>query len=248
MEKKDKVIVIMPAYNAEKTLDRVYKDIPRDVVDMIILVDDASTDNTVKAASQYEDITVIKHPHNAGYGANQKTCYIEALRNDADIVIMVHPDNQYDPKFIKDIIRPIQEGRADIVLGSRMLMAGGALKGGMPLYKFVSNKVLTTVENLLLGINMSELHTGYRAYSRKFLETVPFLRNSNNFVFDTQVLIQASANKFRFAEIPVTTKYFPEASSVDFFVSLRYGFATLYYAFLYGLSRAGIIKLSFLKK
>ena len=246
--KEIKVTVLMPAYNAEKTLGSVYNDIPRDVVDMIILVDDASTDNTVQVAKQHEDIIVIKHPHNAGYGANQKTCYIEALRNNADIIVMIHPDNQYDPKFINDIIRPIQNREADIVLGSRMLMSGGALKGGMPLYKFIANKILTKIENTFLGTNMSELHTGYRAYSRKFLEAIPFLRNSNNFVFDTQVLIQASAYKFRFAEISVTTKYFPEASSVNFFASLRYGFSTLYYIILYALNKYKLIRISFLKK
>jgi glycosyltransferase involved in cell wall biosynthesis len=248
MQKKDKIIVVMPAYNAEKTLHLVYDDIPKDIVDAIILVDDASTDNTINIAERYKDITVIRHPHNAGYGANQKTCYMEALRQGADIVIMVHPDNQYDPKFIKDIIKPIQEGRADIVLGSRMLMQGGALKGGMPLYKYIANKALTFFENWTLGLSLSEFHTGYRAYSKKFLETIPFLKNSNNFVFDSQVLIQAAKFSFRFAEVPVTTKYFPEASSVNFWVSLRYGASTTLYALIYILFRMKVVSPKFLHR
>jgi len=245
---KDKIIVVMPAYNAEKTLSLVYQDIPRDIVDEIILVDDASTDKTVEYAQSFPDLTVIRHPHNAGYGANQKTCYIEALRRGADIIIMVHPDNQYDPKFIKDIIRPIQTKEADIVLGSRLLMPGGALKGGMPLYKFVANRTLSAFENFVLGLQLSELHTGYRAYSRKFLETVPFLRNSNNFVFDTQLIIQGVQFNFKFAEVPVTTKYFPEASSVNFGKSLKYGLATVYFVLVYWFNRHKFLKSKFLNK
>lgn len=238
----------MPAYNAEKTLHLVYNDIPKDIVDAIILVDDGSTDNTIKVAEEYKDIRVIQHPHNAGYGANQKTCYMEALRMGADIVIMVHPDNQYDPKFIKDIIKPIQDNKADIVLGSRMLMQGGALHGGMPLYKYISNRVLSTFENIILGLSLSEFHTGYRAYSRKFLTTIPFLKNSNNFVFDSQVLIQAVRFGFRFAEVPVTTKYFPEASSINFWVSLRYGITTVLYVSLYFLYKMKLVRPKFLDR
>lgn len=237
----------MPAYNAAKTLLLTHRQIPPDLVQEIILVDDASSDDT-PALAEALGIRVIKHPHNVGYGGNQKTCYMEALRLGADVVIMVHPDNQYDPTFLPDMIRPIREGTADIVFGSRMLMPGGALKGGMPLYKFVANRILTTLENLAMGTQLTDAHTGYRAYSARFLETVPFLRNSNDFVFDTQVIVQARAFDFRMAEVPVTTKYFKEASSVNFRVSTIYGLKTLWVIARYLLHRSGLFSAKFLRR
>ena len=244
-ERFPNIIVVMPAFNASKTLWHTYEGIPKDVVRSVILVDDASSDDTATLAERLK-IKVIRHPHNVGYGGNQKTCYMEALRDGGDIVIMVHPDNQYDPCFISEIVKPILEGKADIVLGSRMLMPGGALKGGMPVYKFLANKILSGIENYVLGQSLSEFHTGYRAYSRKFLETIPFLRNSNDFDFDTQVLIQAAFFQFKIREIPVTTKYFKEASSVNFLTSVRYGIKTLWALFRYLLHRAKVLKAKFL--
>lgn len=220
-----KVIVTMPAYNAAKTLIKTLDDIPKGLISEIILVDDCSSDDTVAIGSTL-DIKVVRHPHNVGYGGNQKTCYLEALRDGADIVIMLHPDYQYDPKKIPEMIAPIIEDKADIVLGSRFL-GGGALKGGMPYYKFISNRFLTTCQNLVLGTNLSEFHTGYRAYSRRFLETVPFLRNSIAFVFDAEILCQAIYFDFRVAEIGVETRYFPEASSINFLSSVKYGLGVL---------------------
>lgn len=220
-----KVIVTMPAYNAAKTLIKVFDEIDKTVVSEIILVDDCSKDDTVDVASKLP-IKVIRHPHNVGYGGNQKTCYSEALRDGADIVIMLHPDYQYDPLKVPDMIAPILSGEADIVLGSRFI-GGGALKGGMPMYKFIANRFLTTTQNMVLGTNLSEFHTGYRAYSRKFLETVPFLRNSLAFVFDAEILCQAVYFGFRIAEIGVETRYFPEASSINFMNSVKYGMGVL---------------------
>ena len=220
-----KVIVTMPAYNAAKTLIKTFDDIPKGLVSEFILVDDCSQDDTVAVGSTLP-IKVVRHPHNVGYGGNQKTCYLEALRDGADIIVMLHPDYQYDPKKLPELIAPILEGKADIVLGSRFL-GGGALRGGMPYYKFVANRFLTTCQNLTLGTHLSEFHTGYRAYSRKFLETVPFLRNSIAFVFDAEILCQAVYFNFRVAEIGVETRYFPEASSINFLNSVKYGMGVL---------------------
>ncbi len=245
--RRPRVIIVMPAFNAAKTLLLTHQDIPKEIVDDIILVDDASTDDTSTLAETL-GIRVIKHPHNVGYGGNQKTCYMEALRLGADVVIMVHPDNQYDPSFIPKMLRPIAAGTADIVFGSRMLMPGGARRGGMPLYKFVFNKILTRLENLAFGIDLSDAHTGYRAYSSRFLRTVPFLRNSNDFVFDTQVIAQASAFGFGMSEVPVTTKYFKEASSVNFRVSAVYGLKTLGVVALFLLARFGMYRAKFLRR
>ena len=209
--KGKKVFVVMPAYNAAKTLWDTYHRIPHQYVHETILVDDASHDETFNAAKDL-NIHALRHLHNLGYGGNQKTCYTEALRRGADIVVMIHPDGQYDPTFLVPIIEPIVNEKADVVLGSRMLYRKKALEGGMPIYKFISNIFLTTMENWVLGKNLSEYHTGYRAYSRHFLETIPFLRNSNDFVFDTEVLVQASHFGMHIEEIPITTKYFTEAS------------------------------------
>jgi glycosyltransferase involved in cell wall biosynthesis len=223
---KPKIVVVMPAYNAAKTLEQTYRDIPSGSVDQVLLVDDASADSTVEEARRL-DLMVFVHAANRGYGGNQKTCYTQALRLGADIVIMLHPDYQYDPKRIPDIAAPIKEGRADLVLGSRLL-DGKALAGGMPLYKFISNRFLTTVENLVLGQRLSEMHTGYRAYSRKLLSTIPFLANSEGFVFDTEVIVQTVAFGFKIAEIGVPAKYMPEASSIKFWPSVVYGSRTLW--------------------
>jgi len=227
-----KVIVVMPAYNAELTLAETYKSIPSGVVDEVVLVDDGSADHTIQVAQQL-DLTLIVHPHNAGYGANQKTCYMEALRRGADIVIMLHPDGQYDPRIIPDMIEAIRQGQGDFVLGSRFMNPGGALQGGMPRYKYLANRFLTTAENLVLGTHVSEFHTGYRAYSRQVLEGVPFLRNSNDFAFDTEMIFQAVNFGYKIAEVPVTTRYFNEASSITFGASVTYGLKTLYVAFRY---------------
>lgn len=223
---KPKTVVVMPAYNAEKTLEYTFNSIPKGWVDEVILVDDGSRDHTIEVANQLGLIT-IRHPHNAGYGANQKTCYTQALSRNADIIIMLHPDGQYDPSIIPDMIKVILREEADVVLGSRLLIAGNALKGGMPLYKFVFNRFLTEFENIILGKHLSEYHTGYRAYHRRVLDTVPYLRNSNDFVFDQEFLFQAIAFGFRLAEVPVATKYFSEASSISFKNSVKYGLATL---------------------
>ena len=231
----------MPAYNAARTLASTYDGISRDVVDEVLLVDDSSVDATLEVASRLP-IRTIGLPHNVGYGGNQKTCYLEALRLGAEIVVMLHPDGQYDPVLLPALIAPLQEGQADMVLGSRMLTPGGARAGRMPLYRFVANKGLTAVENRMLGTTFSELHTGYRAYSRKFLETVPFMRNSDDFVFDSQLIAQAVAFGMRVAEVPIHTRYFPEASSTSMKANLRYGLGTLWAVGRYRLHRGGLVK------
>lgn len=228
---KQRVIVVMPAYNAARTLERTYHDIPPGVVDQVILVDDVSQDETVEVAKRL-GLQVVIHIQNRGYGGNQKTCYLEALREQADIVVMLHPDYQYDSTRIPELIAPIQTGECDMMLGSRLLREPGqqgrpALQGGMPLWKYVANRFLTISENLVLGQNLSECHTGFRAYSRRLLETVPFLLNSDDFVFDTEMIVQAVAFGFRIGEIAVPTRYFDEASSVNFRRSVTYGLATL---------------------
>jgi glycosyltransferase involved in cell wall biosynthesis len=236
-----KVIVVMPAYNAARTLRATYDMVPAEHVDEIILVDDASHDNTVQEAREL-GIPAIRHRHNLGYGGNQKTCYNEALNRDADVVVMIHPDGQYDPSFLGAIIEPLVEGRADAVLGSRMYYRKNARRGGMPLYKYVSNIFLTALENLVLRLKLSEYHTGYRAYSRHFLETIPFMRNSNGFVFDTEILVQAAHFGMRIAEVPVSTRYFKEASSVGFKASVLYGVGTLGVLVKYILHRLQILR------
>jgi glycosyltransferase involved in cell wall biosynthesis len=220
------IVVVMPAYNAAQTLALTWRDIPAEWVTSVILVDDASRDETVMVAKALS-LEIIHHHRNVGYGGNQKTCYTAALQRGADVVVMLHPDGQYDPSLLPSIVRPILRGEADMVLGSRFLDPGGARAGGMPLYKYISNRFLTSVESWVLGQAFSELHTGYRAYSRKFLETIPYLRNANDFVFDTQVIAQAIHWQQRIVEVPVATKYFPEASSASLRQSLVYGLKTL---------------------
>jgi glycosyltransferase involved in cell wall biosynthesis len=205
------------------------------------VVDDFSRDETTELARRL-NLKAIRHPHNVGYGGNQKTCYMEALRDPTtSIVVMLHPDGQYDPKIIPEMIRPIAEGRADMVLGSRMMIPGGAKAGGMPLWKRIANRFLTTVENLALGRKFSECHTGYRAYSRRFLETVPFLRNGNGFVFDTEVIFQAVHFGLPVVEVPISTRYFDDASSVGFRAGVVYGLGTLATALRFRLHRLGLL-------
>ncbi|HLI55761.1 MAG TPA: glycosyltransferase family 2 protein [Actinomycetota bacterium] len=236
-----KVAVVMPALNAARTLELTVGSIPRDVVDEVILVDDNSSDNTVELARRL-NIRVIWHPHNVGYGGNQKTCYLDALQRDPDVVVMLHPDGQYDASLIPDLIRPIVEGQADLVLGSRLAEPGMAIAGGMPRYKYLANRFLTSCENVALGTKLSEMHTGYRAYSRQLLLTVPFLRNSLDFSFDSELLMQAVHFGFRIAEVPARTRYFAEASSIDFKNSTKYGLQTLEMAGRFLLNRWGVVK------
>lgn len=221
------MVAILPAYNAAKTLEKTVGDIPRDWVDEIILVDDASRDETVVIAKKLGLKTFV-HPANRGYGGNQKTCYKEALKLGADIVVMVHPDFQYDPKLIPALIEPLLNGEVDAVFGSRMLKPKNALAGGMPYWKFAANIFLTVLENLILGLRLSEFHSGFRAYTSRVLKTVPFEENSDDFVFDTEVIVQMKkAGVCRIKEIAISTRYFPDASMINFFRSLAYGLSIL---------------------
>lgn len=221
-----KVIVVMPARNAARTLAATFAAIPAGWVDEVIVVDDKSTDATIEVARGLE-LHTTWHPHNVGYGGNQKTCYLEALQREADVVVMLHPDGQYEPTLIPELVAPILAGQADMVLGSRLAEKGMALAGGMPLYKYVANRFLTTVENRMMGTSLSELHTGYRAYSRDLLLTVPFLRNALDFSFDSEMLMQASHFGFRIVEVPARTRYFDDASSISLRPAAVYGAKSL---------------------
>ena len=241
-----KVVVVMPAYNAAKTLERTVRDIPSGCVDEIIVVDDASTDETVTVAERL-GLRVIVHSENRGYGANQKTCYDEALRRGADIVVMIHADYQYDSRLTPYIVGFLKEGICDVMLGSRIRTRREALDGGMPLYKYLSNRFLTITENIILGQNVSDFHTGFRAYTRHVLETIPYRLNSDSFVFDAEFLVQASYFGSRIGDIPVPARYFPEASSVDFKNSVIYGVQTLwtlvrYLAHTLGIKRSPLFR------
>ncbi len=237
-----KIVVVLPAYNAEKTLTDTYREIPFPLVDEVVLVDDFSSDATVALANQLGIHHVIVHDRNIGYGGNQKTCYRKALELKADIIIMLHPDYQYTPRLIPAMAWLIAEGLYDVVLGSRIL-GGGALKGGMPLYKYVANRVLTLFQNWMLGQKLSEYHTGYRAFSRRSLETIPFERNSDDFVFDNQVLSQLFMAGFQIAELTCPTRYFPQASSINFMRSLKYGLGVLLVSFQHRFHRMGLLRL-----
>lgn len=236
-----KVIVVMPALNAARTLAATVSGIPREWVDEIILVDDGSRDDTVELARTLP-LRVIPHPHNVGYGGNQKTCYLQALQDEADVVVMLHPDGQYEPTLIPELVKPILAGEADLVLGSRLMEKGGALEGGMPMYKYIANRALTAVENRALGTSLSELHTGYRAYSRELLMGIPFLRNSLDFSFDSELLMQVAHFGFRIAEVPVRTIYSHEASSIGLRVSTVYGLKTLRALLRLELHRRGLVR------
>jgi glycosyltransferase involved in cell wall biosynthesis len=224
--RQHKVIAVMPAYNAERTLAATLADIPVGSIDEVILVDDGSTDRTVQVAREM-GLTVIVHPSNRGYGGNQKTCYRHALDHGADIVVMIHPDYQYDSRVVPHAVSFIELGICDVVLGSRIRSRAEALEGGMPLYKYLANRFLTTVENVALGQNLGDFHSGFRVYRRAVLERVPFEKNSDDFVFDTQLLVQAVRLGFRLGDIPVPVRYFDEASSINFRRSVVYGLATL---------------------
>ena len=237
---KPKVVVIMPAYNAARTLKMTYMELPHEVVDLVLLVDDGSTDQTTEVAREL-GLEIFLHNRNYGYGANQKTCYTEALKAHADVIVMVHPDYQYDPTCLPQIISPIQLREADVVLGSR-LMGDSPVKQGMPWWKYLGNRVLTRLENLVFGLQLSEYHTGYRAYSRQVLETINFQVNSDGFIFDQEVIAQIVDARFRIQEYPVPVRYFPEASSASLLDSISYGLGILWLMFRYLLHKAGWVQ------
>lgn len=235
-----KIVVVLPAYNAELTLEKTYNEIPFDIVDDVVLVDDCSKDNTIEVAKKIGIQHIIRHDVNKGYGGNQKTCYDTALKLGADIVIMLHPDYQYTPKLIHSMAYLIANEVYPVVLGSRIL-GGGALKGGMPLYKYVFNRFLTLTQNLIIWEKLSEYHTGYRAFSRQVLETINYHANSDDFVFDNQMLSQIFYAGFEIAEITCPTKYFPEASSINFRRSVKYGMGVLKTSIIHRLNKWGIL-------
>ncbi len=240
MSQKPKVVVVMPAYNAARTLHMTYAELPHNMVDLVILVDDGSSDETVQIARDL-GLELFVHNRNYGYGANQKTCYREALKAGADIVVMVHPDYQYDPSLLPQIVAPIAEGRADVVLGSRLL-GGNVMRQGMPWWKYVSNRFLTELENKVFGLTLAEYHTGYRAYRREALEAVNLDMNSDNFIFDQEIMAQFVELGFRIAEVPVPTRYFPQASSASFVQSSVYGLSILTLLARYLMHRGGLLK------
>jgi glycosyltransferase involved in cell wall biosynthesis len=233
-----KIVIVLPAYNAEKTILRTLAEIPPKYRKHIILVDDASKDNTV-ALAEKAGLTVIRHERNRGYGGNQKTCYTHALAMGADLVVMLHPDHQYDATIIPEMVLPILHGQAEAVFGSRML-GGLPLEGGMPFWKYFANVILTALANIVFRRYLTEIHSGFRAYSRKYLETVRFMENSDNFVFDTEIIAQGMMCKMIFEEVPIATRYFPEASSINFWHSVVYGFGVLTVLTKYSLHHAGI--------
>jgi len=240
-KKKKKVIVVMPAYNAAKILEKTYSDIPKKFVDGIILVDDCSKDDTVEISKRL-GIKTIVHKKNKGYGGNQKTCYKNALKDGAEIIIMLHPDYQYDPKKIPEIIKPIQQDKADVVYGSRMLVRYMAKKGGMPLWKRTGNFLLTAYMNLMIGTDLTDSATGYIAYSKKVLESIPFEYNDDGFCFDEEAIIQCANRKFRMVEVPIPTRYDDFSSSIDLKKSIKYGITLLFKIMQYKLHQFRIIR------
>ncbi|MEN8927663.1 MAG: glycosyltransferase family 2 protein [Flavobacteriales bacterium] len=241
-----KIIVVMPAYNAESTLEQTYREIPFDIVDEVVLVDDKSSDNTSQLAAEIGIKHVIIHQKNKGYGGNQKSCYDKALALGADIVIMLHPDYQYTPKLIHSFAYLITNEVYPVVLGSRIL-GNGALKGGMPYYKYIANRILTLVQNILVGQKLSEYHTGYRAFSREVLESIDYHQNSDDFVFDNQLLSQIIYKGYEIAEITCPTKYFENASSINFRRAITYGLGVLATSFKHFFTRIGLYKWKLLK-
>lgn len=235
MVRGKRVTVVLPAYNAAKTLETTYSEIPHDIVDEVILVDDASTDTTATIARSL-NIKTIVHARNKGYGGNQKTCYGAALENQADIVIMLHPDYQYTPKLITAMAYLLESKEFDVILGSRIL-GGKAIQGGMPIYKYVSNRILTLLQNLIIGAKLSEYHTGYRAFTRRVLQSLPWADNSDDFVFDNQMLSQAIYAGYRIGEVTCPARYFREASSINFARSMKYGFGCLLTSIQFRLAR-----------
>ena len=236
-----KIVVVLPGYNAEKTLTKTYNEIPFDIVDDVIFVDDASSDNSVEVANKLGIKYIVEHEKNKGYGGNQKSCYNKALSLDADIVVMLHPDCQYTPMLIPSMTNLIAQGLYDVVLGSRII-GKGALKGGMPIYKYIANRILTLIQNILVNQKLSEYHTGYRAFSREVLETIDYNLNSDDFVFDNQMLSQIIYAKFDIGEVSCPTKYFPEASSINIKRSSKYGLGVLATSVKHFLQRIGIAK------
>jgi len=234
------IFIVLPAYNAARTLLKTLDEIPQDFIRNIILVDDASQDNTVEVAQQ-AGLIVIVHEHNLGYGGNQKTCYTESLRRGADLVVMLHPDHQYDAKVIPHLVQPILDGEADAVFGSRML-GGHTLEGGMPKWKYTANVLLTAFANIIFQRYLTEIHSGFRAYSRRYLETVRFMENSNDFIFDTEIIAQGMMCKLEFQEVAITTRYFPEASSINLHRSIVYGFGILAVLVKFWLHRSGWLR------
>lgn len=233
-------VIVMPAYNTAKTIQKTYKDIPSEYKKNIIVIDDGSTDESVKVARTL-GLTVIRHNKNRGYGANQKTCYKAALKAGADIVVMLHPDYQYPSELITPMVAMLRTGQYDVILGSRIL-GGGALRGGMPLYKYIANRFLTFIENLFTGAKLSEYHTGFRAYTRDALQRVAYTKNSDDFIFDNQILLQFLASKSRIGEISSPCRYFPEASSINFARSTIYGIECLFWGFVFFLGRIDLYK------
>ena len=237
---KPNIIIVMPAYNASKTLRRTLNDIPKKFANKIILVDDASRDNTQKLGKQL-GLTVFAHPNNLGYGGNQKTCYWEALKEDFDVVVMLHPDYQYDARELPNLVQPIIDKKYDIMIGSRIRTRQEALAGGMPLVKYLLNRVVTTIENVVLGVNLSEHLSGLRAYSKNTLMTVPFQRFSNDFVFDQQFLVSSISYGFQIGEIPVPVRYFSEASSIGYMKGAKFLLETFWCLGLYSCHMLGIV-------
>lgn len=237
---EQKVVIVLPAYNAAATLEKTYWDIPEEYRKNVILVDDVSHDETINIAKKLK-IKVIQHKKNLGYGGNQKTCYTNALKVGADIIVMVHPDYQYDPKLIPAIVAMIDSGNYDCILGSRII-DGNATAGGMPLYKYFSNRALTFFENICTGAKVSEYHTGLRAYKAAILKNIDFEKNSDNFIFDNQILLQILAHSYKIGEISCPSKYFPEASSINFSRSFVYGIGCVYWSIVYLLGRLGIYR------
>ncbi|MCF6290728.1 MAG: glycosyltransferase family 2 protein [Desulfobacterales bacterium] len=235
-----KVVVVLPAYNAALTLEKTFHDIPGDIVDNVLLVDDASQDETIEVARRL-GIKYTRHPRNKGYGANQKTCYTDALGLGADIVVMLHPDYQYSPRIIPALAGLVASGEYDVAIGSRIL-GGRTRQGGMPLYKYVANRFLTLIQNLLLRAKLSEYHTGFRAFSRQVLETLPLRENSDDFVFDNEMLVQVIAFGFQIGEASCPTRYFPEASSINLSRSIKYGLGVLLTSVKYVLQKWGWVR------
>jgi glycosyltransferase involved in cell wall biosynthesis len=244
--KNEKIIIVLPAYNAAKTLTSTINDLPKDLQAEIILIDDASTDDTVKIA-QSLGIETIAHAKNLGYGANQKTCYNEAIKRDADIIVMLHPDCQYDPRVIQTLILPIRLGICDVVLGNRIRSRKETLSGGMPLLKYIVNRGLTLIENIILGQNLGDFHSGYRAYSRQVLQNIDFNSFSNNFVFDSELLAVCAERNYKIGDVPVPTIYFPEASQINFKNGVQYSFQTLITLSKYILQKTRLVKFSIFK-
>lgn len=240
-ERSTKIMIVMPAYNAELTLKDTVNSIPKELNAEILLVDDLSRDNTVQVAKGL-GLKVVEHSVNKGYGANQKSCYVNALKSDAEIVVMIHPDYQYDARMIPALIQPIELGICDVMLGNRIRTRNEALEGGMPFYKYLANRLLTLLENFLLGQNLGEFHSGMRAYNRKVLETINWEQNSDDFVFDQQFLIQSAYFKMKMGDVPVPARYFAEASSINFLRSTQYGLHSLWVLLLFFLAKSGLFR------